>query len=98
MLDQQHGHLLEIAHAADLLAQNVHLFVIEPGSRLVEQQQLGVAGQCTAPARCACEPETAIRLPAVAPRTSVHEPDELLRALGDAPFLGAGGGKPKACS
>ena len=45
MLDQQHGHVLRVAHAADLAAQHVDLVVVEAGGRLVEQQQLGAAGQ-----------------------------------------------------
>ena len=45
VLDQQHGHVLDIAHAPDLAAQHVDLVVIEAGRRLVEQQQLGAAGK-----------------------------------------------------
>ena len=88
MLDQQHRHVLDVAHAPDLPAQHVDLVVVEARGRLVEQQQLGAAG------------ERAGELDALAHREGqppggqarmgleVHERDQLLGALGDAALLG----------
>ena len=45
MLDQQHGHVLDVADAADLALQDLDLIVVQAGRRLVEQQQLGAGGQ-----------------------------------------------------
>ncbi len=45
VLDQQHGEAELVAHRADDLAELVDLAVGQPGGRLVEEQQLGVAGQ-----------------------------------------------------
>ena len=45
MLDQQHGHPLHVAHAADLTLQRMNLFVVEAGGWLIQQQQLGFGGQ-----------------------------------------------------
>ena len=45
MLDQQHGDAAAVADRLDLAAQAIDLLVIEAAGRLVEQQQLRLAGQ-----------------------------------------------------
>ena len=45
MLDEQDRNLEVVPHPSNELAERVKLFVIEPGSRLIKQQELGLTGE-----------------------------------------------------
>ena len=87
MLDQQHRHLLEVAHAADLRFEHVDLVVVEAGGGLVEQQQLRARGERAGQLDALADRERQRARRHQGEGLDVHEFDQLPRPLGDALLL-----------
>ena len=82
VLDQKHGDAQPVADVADQLAERVHFLVIEAARRLVQQQQLGLAGECARQLDALLRAEGKVGHALVGRRLQAEERDQLARLFG----------------